>query len=570
VAHFLALRLQNNQETSAIVQALRTLALAQQAFKGLDGVAHEAYQRSSGSQKKNVVTTSVRGRAQRSAQRTSATAMALEACELCELLESNYNSHLQQDENQTTITTTSDRITTWAQDRGYQVLYCNATSPELQIKVNPTTTTQLSVLVLYDPFYLGGAGSDHGSIEDLYAVPHNNETQTSSSNNNARGKLIIIIGNTNDSLIHLLQVLDQPPLTITTSISPSTPSIAKQNDKTRTATTISVQPRLYDAAGKVLRVLQPILQQQLLDQNDETQQGNQTKNNVTAPHHHQQQHQVAIHLVGRSLAGGVACLTTAMLDGTLPIPTSHQEMASSKTTDRSSSKSSSSSDSVTESSSASSDSEQNSNAFQQHQNTPKTLAELTAWAKGRCSAAILGCPPCLSPNLPISFVTSILLGDDVACRTTLASLDRLSTRVVRHTAGQDSWWHKVAQPTAALTDALSMTVSSLKTAATAPAAANDPTRLIVPGRAYLIRPRRLGGGVGDAAGSSSIHEVSLSGQSSRREALRAAVLWQLDDIMLSNSLWKHHQLESYIHGLDRVQLRGVDDNNNKNDGKEEQ
>ena len=54
-----------------------------------------------------------------------------------------------------------------------------------------------------------------------------------------------------------------------------------------------------------------------------------------------------------------------------------------------------------------------------------------------------------------------------------------------------------------------------------------------------------------------MHEVGSS--KGGREALRAAVLWQLHDVLLSKSMWKHHQLESYIHGLDRVQLRGFDD-----------
>jgi hypothetical protein len=48
-----------------------------------------------------------------------------------------------------------------------------------------------------------------------------------------------------------------------------------------------------------------------------------------------------------------------------------------------------------------------------------------------------------------------------------------------------------------------------------------------------------------------------------REALRAAVLWQLHDVLLSRSLWKHHQLDSYIHGLDRLQLRGFEDDSSK-------
>lgn len=54
-----------------------------------------------------------------------------------------------------------------------------------------------------------------------------------------------------------------------------------------------------------------------------------------------------------------------------------------------------------------------------------------------------------------------------------------------------------------------------------------------------------------------MHEVG--GSKGGREALRAAVLWQLNDVLLSKSLWKHHQLESYIQGLDKVQLRGVEE-----------
>lgn len=53
-----------------------------------------------------------------------------------------------------------------------------------------------------------------------------------------------------------------------------------------------------------------------------------------------------------------------------------------------------------------------------------------------------------------------------------------------------------------------------------------------------------------------MHEVG--GLKGGREALRAAILWQLNDILLSNSLWNHHQLHNYIEGLDKVQLRGSD------------
>lgn len=54
-----------------------------------------------------------------------------------------------------------------------------------------------------------------------------------------------------------------------------------------------------------------------------------------------------------------------------------------------------------------------------------------------------------------------------------------------------------------------------------------------------------------------MHEVG--GLKGGREALRASVLWQLHDVLLSKSLWKHHLLASYIDGLERVQLRGLEE-----------
>lgn len=62
-----------------------------------------------------------------------------------------------------------------------------------------------------------------------------------------------------------------------------------------------------------------------------------------------------------------------------------------------------------------------------------------------------------------------------------------------------------------------------------------------------------------------MHEVGASQLKGGREALRAAVLWQINDVLLSRSMWKHHQLESYIHGLDRVQLRGLDEHDSSTD-----
>jgi len=91
----------------------------------------------------------------------------------------------------------------------------------------------------------------------------------------------------------------------------------------------------------------------------------------------------------------------------------------------------------------------------------------------------------------------------------------------------------------------------------------EEARLSIPGKVFLIRPRRLGG-------ASSIHEIRGSG-SGGREALRAAILWQLNDVLLSKSLWTHHSLVSYIRGLDKVELREfqmTDDNNFEEDDHE--
>lgn len=135
-----------------------------------------------------------------------------------------------------------------------------------------------------------------------------------------------------------------------------------------------------------------------------------------------------------------------------------------------------------------------------------------------------------------------MYGDDVVCRTSPESIERLYKRMDKHIhggiIGRNMGW---------MTDTVSLTVSNLKSHAHG--SEGEEVKLSVPGRAYLVRPRRLGG-------ICSIHEVGNL-KKGGREALRAGLLWQLYDILLSKSMWKHHELESYIQGLDRVQLRGT-------------
>jgi hypothetical protein len=99
-----------------------------------------------------------------------------------------------------------------------------------------------------------------------------------------------------------------------------------------------------------------------------------------------------------------------------------------------------------------------------------------------------------------------------------------------------------------VTDTVSFTVSGLKSQSKK----TKDDSLVLPGKVFLVRPRRIGGG------SSSIHEVG-NGTAGVRESLRAAVLWQLNDILLSGSMLTHHGLNSYIQSLDRVKLSGLAD-----------
>ena len=131
-----------------------------------------------------------------------------------------------------------------------------------------------------------------------------------------------------------------------------------------------------------------------------------------------------------------------------------------------------------------------------------------------------------------------------ACRRDDVCIDRLCDRIQRNLKGGF-----VGRKIRWMSDTLSLTVSSLQSHAHG--SEGEEANLSVPGRAYLVRPRRLGG-------LCSIHEVGNLNKGGR-EALRANLFWQLQDVLLSKSMWRHHKLESYIHGLDRVQLRGKTD-----------
>ena len=474
-----------------ITSAFHALARAQQAFKGLDGAAHEAYQRthsstsSSSSSSSSEIDTaagldgSVAGRATRSAARAGAVADGLGACELCELVEFPQTFR--------DATTAVDVVENDGPLVGRTVLLNQTNAVALG------DTASLDVLLLFEPNYQGGAGLEHGGVAPVEALPISKRAQ---------GRLVVVLGDSAcRSLAETVELLLPTPLHV------------RLGDAGGAALSeaASVPPILYRAAASLLHLLEEPLR----------------VHNASA-----------VHFVGRSLAGGVASLAATMFHGSLVLPKNKKAKKV-----RIPAKSLPTTGTVLRNAT---------NAINSTSAAPAPApVPLQGLGAGRTSALTLGAPPCLSPNVPADFVTSLVYGDDLVCRASHDALQRLLERTHKGIrTGGNGWVSSVGRPVGWVTDALSMAAFNLKSHARG--SEGEEARLAVPGRAYLVHPRRRGGGGG------SIHEIGgqLKGG---REALRAAVLWQLNDILLSKSMWKHHQLESYIHGLDKVHLRGLDE-----------
>jgi len=467
---------------SKLAKTLSTLASNQQTFKGLDGAAHEAYQRTHSGD--DVHDVSVSGRAQRSAARLAAVAEALYACELVEVAEqpelcwkeSGSNEMLRQKE--VILNTTLGGTHTKKSGK-----YSGEENNDLS----------LSVLVVYEPYYNGGIGLEHGSIQSLIRSP----TKPSKS---GRGRLLVVLGDHSSlTVAQKIQILDETPKKIKLSSGLVTNEVA------------SVQPTLYKHAGKLLTLLEPQLRQY----------------NTSA-----------VHFVGHSLAGGVASLAATMLDGSIPMPKKRPRGKASSNKGKRKRKRPASNDENPSTDSAGESEEEN------PEDEVVPLEPLSGLGRARASALAVGSPPCLSSNVVAAFCTSFVYGDDILCRTTKDSIDRLVRRIEKHLhsgfIGKKLGW---------VSDTMSLTVSGLQSHAHG--SEGEEEKLAIPGRAYLVRPRRLGG-------ICSIHEVGNL-KKGGREALREALLWQMHDVLLSTSMWRHHNLESYVQGLDRTQLRGVAD-----------
>jgi hypothetical protein len=446
--------------------------------------------------------TSVSGRAQRSAARLAAVAEGLYACELIETVERPQITITQQQQQ--------SNETTFAHKKILLNLTAGIDDNDDAAETSNVTLAgrRMSILVVYEPLYDGGTGLDHGTL--LFAPPGNGRPP--------KGRLLIVLGNpySTTDLTQTLQILDENPLHMKLSSGLVTDEVA------------SVQPTLYKTAGQLLELLEPQLRQY----------------NTSA-----------IHFVGHSLAGGVASLAATILDGSIPMPKpKKKKQASNKLKRRKrteiepSSSLSSSKDTHESSHNVANDSDKNTTVTDE--TDEGVLEPLNGLGRARSSALTIGGPPCLSSNVLAAFCTSFVYGDDIVCRTTKDSIDRLVSRMER-----DLYGGFVGKNFGWVSDTVSLTVTSLQSHAHG--SEGEEIKLSIPGRAYLVRPRRLGN-------ICSIHEVGNL-KKGGREALREALLWQMHDVLLSKSMWKHHKLESYIHGLDRVQLRGFADDSDSQD-----
>ena len=564
--------LEKEEKISSLVKHLKSLSKSQSTFKNIDGASHEFYQRSHTNKDKMNDNDGTMGRAQRTANRIGACADALFGCELLDGAFLDVMVHDLNDDDEGGVGLVEEDL-----DVQKRSIIFNSTVDDPDLS--------LEVVVMFERGYNGGVGIDHGGINGLTLDQHEHENgdRGHDSGNNPRGRYFILIRDKlEQNLEQSLQVLDEDPAFVELSLGLVSGEV------------VGVNPILYDAAAKVLNLLNEngVLEfhsrnnddrdadadegddidvktidtnnesnEDKKEENDENefkeQKGKDTKSSAekaSLP-------QPAIHIVGRSLAGGVATLSALMLDGSIPMPIQqsrqHGGRRKKKHKRRSHSSSSSSSSTSTKRQrshhaegpntgrrkSKKQKKSSSSSSSSNHKKGEGKSTSLHGYGKLRTSAVVLGAPPSISANIKASYITSILNGDDILPRTTKRSLDTLRSRITK-TQNRNIFTKQMG--IGRLSDTLSLAASSLKSHAHG--SEGEEERLVAAGNAFLIRPRRIAGGV------SSIHEIGNTGG---REALRAAVLWQLNDILLSRSMWKHHSFEAYIHGLDKVQLRQV-------------
>ena len=164
---------------------------------------------------------------------------------------------------------------------------------------------------------------------------------------------------------------------------------------------------------------------------------------------------------------------------------------------------------------------------------------LRAGFKHRMQAVLVAPPPCISRSIVSQNILSLVCGDDVVPRTSPDSITRLRRRVLRALqggAGKGGFSGLGYTASAGfLRDMKAVTGKSVKTYTSGE---HDLSSLRVPGRVFYLKARA--------------HKEGASLQRVMRGNWREDMLWQLNEVLLSDRMLKHHGLDYHVQTLDRL------------------
>jgi hypothetical protein len=159
--------------------------------------------------------------------------------------------------------------------------------------------------------------------------------------------------------------------------------------------------------------------------------------------------------------------------------------------------------------------------------------------KKQMSAVLVAPPPCLSRSIVSPNIISLVCGDDVVPRAAPDSIARLRRRVLKalHAGAGKSGLTglKYTAKAGFLGDLKAVTGKSMKTYASGE---HDLSSLRVPGRVFFLKARA--------------HKDGASLQRVMRGNWREDMLWQLNEVLLSDRMLRHHELDYHIATLDRL------------------
>lgn len=159
--------------------------------------------------------------------------------------------------------------------------------------------------------------------------------------------------------------------------------------------------------------------------------------------------------------------------------------------------------------------------------------------KDRMKAVLVAPPPCISRSIVSQSIISLLCGDDVVPRAAPDAIMRLRRRVLKALqsgAGKGGFSGLGYTASAGfLKDLKAVTGKSVKTYTSGE---HDLSSLRVPGRVFYLKARS--------------HKQGASLQRVMRGNWREDMLWQLNEVLLSDRMLRHHELDYHIKTLDRL------------------